>query len=227
MFIGHAAVALAVRPKVPGRSLGVLFAAAYLIDLVWPVLLLLGIETVVVEPGNTAFTPLAFVHYPWTHSLLAVFVWAVLFALVVMRPPRSRGEFLVLSGLVVSHWLLDFLTHRPDLPLYPGSATMAGLSLWQSVPATLIVEGGLFAAALVIYTRTSAPADRTGTVAFWWLVALLVVIWASGPFSPPPPNASAIGVVGLLTWLIPVWAHWADRHRVLRAGGALRTMPFA
>jgi membrane-bound metal-dependent hydrolase YbcI (DUF457 family) len=214
MFIGHAAVALAAKPRVPGRSLGILMAAAFLIDLVWPVLLLLGVESVLIRPGDTAFTPLSFVSYPWSHSLLAVVAWAVVFAFLALRGQlRPLRDVLWLSGLVVSHWLLDALTHRPDLPLTPGASPVVGLGLWNSIPATFIVEGGLFAVGLAIYLRGTRAIDRIGTAAFWSLMVLLVVIWASGPFSPPPPSQAAIGVVGLAMWLIPLWAHWADRHR--------------
>lgn len=214
MFIGHAAVALAAKPRVPGRSLGILMAAAFLIDLVWPVLLLLGVESVLIKPGDTAFTPLSFVNYPWSHSLLAVLVWALVFAFLALRGQlRPLRDVLWLSGLVVSHWLLDALTHRPDLPLTPGASPVVGLGLWNSISATFIVEGGLFAVGLAIYLRGTRAIDRIGTAAFWLLMVVLVVIWASGPFSPPPPSQSAIGVVGLAMWLIPLWAGWADRHR--------------
>lgn len=216
MFIGHAAVALAVRPKLPRHSLGVLLAAAYFIDIVWPLLLLAGLETVNVHPGDTAFTPLEFVHYPWSHSLLFAALWGVAFAFVVLRgrfgPAR---EFLGLFALVVSHWALDLVVHRPDLPLYPGSPTVLGFGLWNSVAATILVEGALFAAGLAIYLRSTKAKDRTGTLALGSLVLLLVVIWLSGPFSPPPPGETAIAIVGLLTPLIALWGHWADRHRSL------------
>ncbi len=214
MFIGHAAVALAAKPRVPGRSLGVLMAAAYLIDLVWPVLLLLDVESVLIQPGDTAFTPLSFVNYPWSHSLLAVLAWALVFAFLALRGRlRPSRDALWLGGLVVSHWLLDALTHRPDLPLTPGASPVVGLGLWNSIPATFIVEGGLFAVGLALYLRGTRASGRVGSIGFWALMVLLVVIWASGPFSAPPPSQTAIGVVGLTMWLIPLWAHWADRHR--------------
>lgn len=217
MFAGHAAVALAARPILPRQSLGALVAAAFLIDLIWPVLLLLGVEQVRIDPGNTAFTPLDFVHYPWTHSLLTAGVWGVLFAVVVLRRgPAPRREYGWLVAIVVSHWLLDALSHRPDLPLAPGTAARIGLGLWRSVPATLLVEGTLFLAAVAVYVRATTARDRTGAVALWSWLGLIFVIWLSGPFSPPPPSERAIAVVGLLMWLFPPWAAWADRHRTLR-----------
>lgn len=224
MFVGHAAVALAVRPQVPRRSLGLLFAAAYLIDLIWPVLLLFGVESVRIQPGDTAFTPLAFTHYPWSHSLFAVLAWAVLFGLLALRGRlRPVGEFLWLIGLVLSHWFLDLLAHRPDLPLFPGASPLVGAGLWRSVPATLLVEGGLFVVGLALYLRATRAKDRIGSAALWSLVGVLLTVWVSGPFSPPPPSEDAVGIVGLLMWLIPAWAHWADRHRTLVAVQATST----
>ena len=218
MFLGHAAVAFAAKPKLSHRSLGVLVAGAYLIDLVWPVLLLLGVERVEIRPGDTAFTPLAFEHYPWSHSLLGALGWGLLFAFVVLRGRLAPlGEAAWLVGLVLSHWLLDLVTHRSDLPLAPGADLRVGFGLWNSVAGTLLVEGAFFAVALGLYLRNSRAGDRTGTWALAGLVVLLAAIWASGPFSPPPPSARAIAYVGLLTWLIPLWAGWIDRHRSSRS----------
>ena len=143
MFIGHHAAAFAAKGVAPRISLGTLFAATMWLDLVWPVLLLTGAEHVRIDPGNTAFTPLDFVSYPITHSLVAVLGWglaAVILYRIVRRPWR---EALVVGAGVVSHWLLDFLTHRPDLPLWPGGPKV-GLGLWNSVPATIGVEVLLF-----------------------------------------------------------------------------------
>jgi hypothetical protein len=212
MFLGHFALALAAKPASPRTSLGTLIAAAQLADLIWPVLLLLGVETVRVDPGNTAFTPLDFVSYPWTHSLLMALVWAAGFALAYFGRTRlARGAWMV-GLLVLSHWALDFITHRPDLPLAPGAAK-AGLGLWNSVAATVVVEGALFAAGVLVYARKTRPRDRIGRVAFWALVAFLVVIYISNLMGPPPPGAAAVASVTLLMWLFVPWGAWIDRHR--------------
>lgn len=213
MFVGHAAVALAAKKTAPKVSLGWLFAAVIWLDMVWPIFLLLGIERVRIDPGNTAFTPLDFVHYPWTHSLVMALGWSVLFAVVAGRFVRDRRAQLLLGLLVLSHWVLDVASHRPDMPLWPGDSPMLGLGLWYSVPATLIVEGALFAAGLWIYVAATTPRDGTGRYGFWSLIGLMAIIWISGPFSAPPPSANAIASVGLALWLLPVWAWWADRHR--------------
>ncbi len=212
MFIGHFAVGLAAKRVAPRTSLGTLFAAAQLLDLVWPVLLLLGLEEVRVDPGNTPFTPLDFVNYPWTHSLALVLVWAVMFGLVYWTRTRYLLGGLVVGALVLSHWVLDLVTHRPDLPLAPGLPRV-GLGLWYSVPATLVVEGGLFLAGVGMYALGTRPRTLAGSVGFWTLVVVLVGIYLANVLGPPPPSPAAIGVAGLLLWLFIPWAAWVDRNR--------------
>ena len=212
MFIGHAAAALAAKPLLPRVNLALPLAAAFWVDMVWPVLLLLGVEQVRIDPGNTAFTPLDFVHYPWTHSLAAAIAWSVLFALACLK--CGRREAGILGLLVFSHWVLDALSHRPDLPLWPGSSTMIGLGLWNSVPATLIVECAIFAAGVWIYVRSAPARDRTGAWAFWGLIGFLVIAYLGNAFGPPPPNVQAIAIAGIAGFaLFTAWAWWADRHR--------------
>jgi hypothetical protein len=206
MFIGHHAAAFAAKRFAPGVSLGTLFAAAILLDLVWPILLLLGLEHVRIAPGITAFTPLDFYDYPITHSLLAAIGWSVAFAIVVRRQP------VIVGATVLSHWVLDFVTHRPDLPLWPGGPKF-GLGLWSSVPATIVVEVGLFAAALFVYLRMTRARDRAGRVSLWLLVAFLAMVYIGNIFSPPPPDTTAIGWAGLAQWLFVPWGFWIDRHR--------------
>jgi hypothetical protein len=218
MFIGHAAVALAAKPLAPRTSLALLLAAAFWVDMVWPVFLLFGIEQVRIDPGNTAFTPLDFVHYPWTHSLVAAIAWSVLFGLVFIK--SGKREAILLGLLVFSHWVLDAVSHRPDLPLWPGSGTMIGLGLWNSVTATLIVEGAMFAAGVAIYVRSAPSRDRTGTWAFWGLIGFLVIAYLGNVFGPPPPNVQAIAIAGIAgSALFTAWSWWADRHRGAGASG--------
>ncbi|MEJ8836868.1 hypothetical protein [Ramlibacter sp. AN1133] len=220
MFIGHAAVALAAKKLAPEVSLGVLLAAATWLDLVWPILVLAGVEVVRIDPGNTAFTPLDFVSYPWTHSLVLALAWSAAFALALSPWVRGRRALLVLAALVFSHWLLDFVSHRPDLPITPGDSVKVGLGLWNSVAATLVVEGALMAAGVWLYLRTTRSRDAAGRYAFWSLIVFYLAIWLAGQVSPPPPSDSAVAWAGLATWLFPLWAGWADRHRVTTARGS-------
>jgi hypothetical protein len=193
----------------------VLLVATYWLDIVWPVLLLAGIEQVRIDPGNTAFTPLDFVHYPWTHSLAAAIGWGVLFGFACWRAGKRAA--LILALLVLSHWVLDFLAHRADLPLAPGSTTTVGLGLWNSVPATILVECAMFAAGAWIYARSTAARDRIGRFAFWGLVVFLLAIYFANAFGPPPPSVNAIAIAGIAgAALVTAWAWWIDRHRSMR-----------
>jgi hypothetical protein len=214
MFVGHLAVALGAKPVAPRVPLAVLVAAAFGLDLLWPVLLLASVETVRIDPGNTAFTPLDFVSYPWSHSLLMSLVWGAAAGAVAAAALKSRRAGLVVGVLVVSHWILDVVSHRPDLPLWPGGP-LEGLGLWNSVAGTLVVEGTLFAAGVVLYLRATSARDRQGAWAFWTLMLFVSVVWISGPLSPPPPSVTAIAVTCILLGfvLVPL-AIWIERHRV-------------
>lgn len=217
MFIGHLALALGAKRAVPKVSLGWLVAATLFLDLLWPLLLLLGWERVEIAPGITAFTPLDFVSYPISHSLLTVIGWSLLvgFAYAGWRGDR-RGAW-ALALLVLSHWLLDAISHRPDMPLWPGASPHVGLGLWQSVPATLLVEGLMFALGLFAYLKGTRARDGIGR---WALLAWLAIVlgsYAGNVFGPPPPDVRSLAFVGLALFLLPPWAGWFDRHR-LRQG---------
>lgn len=214
MFIGHAAVGLASKRLAPSVSLGTLIAAPFILDIIWPVLVLAGVEHFRVDPGNTAFTHLDFYDYPFSHSLLLAVVWALLFAAFHFVRRRDARAAAVLAVGVVSHWLFDFITHRPDLPLFPGG-TKVGLSLWSSRPGTLIVELTLFAIGVALYLRATRGRDRIGSIGFWALIATLLLIYGANAVTVPPPGTSttSIAISALLIPLFFVWAAWVDRHR--------------
>lgn len=212
MFVGHLAMALGAKRVDRRLPLGAAVAAAFGLDLLWPLFLLLGIEAVTVHAGDTAFTNLAFDSYPWSHSLLAVAGWSGIVAAVGRLAYGSWTPGALLAALVVSHWVLDFVTHRPDLPLWP-AGPLAGLGLWNSIPGTIAVEGLLFACGLWLYTRATVPRDRTGRWALVGLAAVTGLVWISQPWAPPPPSAAAVAWGALLMWLLPVWARWIDTHR--------------
>ncbi|MFT5088853.1 MAG: hypothetical protein ACI906_004501 [Candidatus Latescibacterota bacterium] len=213
MFVGHFGVGLGLKSLAPRVSLGTLFLAAQFIDLLWPSLLLLGLERVEIVPGITQVTPLDFTHYPISHSLLAVVGWSLLFALVYYFLSRSRKAAFVCAGAVLSHWLLDLLTHRPDLPLYPGNSPHVGLGLWDSLAATLAVELPIFAFGTYLYLRNTAARDRVGSIGLWALIAFLLVVYMGNLFGEPPPNTTALAWVGQAQWLLIAWGYWVDAHR--------------
>lgn len=215
MFVGHTAIALAAKTKAPKVSLGWLVAAAFTLDLLWPLFLLLGIERVSIVPGATAFNPLVFDSYPWSHSLLMACVWGLCAAGVARRFGASNGVSALIGAVVVSHWILDWVSHAPDLPLWPGRSPLVGLGLWNSVYASLLVEGGIFLAGIVLYVRSTRAVDRIGSVAFWAFIAVSAAMWAAGPWSPPPPSPRTLAWLSLGGWLLVAWAGWADHHRAV------------
>ena len=173
----------------------------------------LGIEHVRIDPGNTRMTPLDFVSYPYSHSLAALVVIGILIGAAYRGVAGGRRSFVVLAALVVSHWALDYLTHRPDLPLYPGGPKV-GLALWNSMPATLVLESAMYAAGLWIYLRSTRAIDGIGRWGFISLAAFIMVAYAGNVLGGPPPSVDVIwmGALGGAVVLI-AWAWWVDGHR--------------
>lgn len=203
MFLGHFAAGLIAGRAEPRLPLGTAFLGAQLPDVLWPLLLLAGVERVEIAPGDTPVTPLRFAHYPWSHSLPMVFLWGGAAALLYrVRGGTKRASFLLLA-LAASHWVLDFVSHRADVPLLP-SGPFLGLGLWYSVAATILVEGILFLGAVALYAKT-----RSAGRGFWALMALLVVLYAANLLGPPPPNAIAIAVSQIA--LVPILWWWGNR----------------
>ena len=211
MFVGHLAVAFTGKTASRDTSLVWFVAAANLVDLIWPLLLLAGVERVRVDPGNTAFTPLAFEWYPWTHSLLMGVIWGIALALVSRRFSVAWPAARLIGALVVSHWILDFVTHRPDLSLWPWPDGLYGLGLWRSIPATFAVEGLMWIAGLALFLRVRRPLGTRGQLALWSFVLVTTLLWAISPFSPPPPSARAVALFGVFGWSILPWAWWIER----------------
>ncbi len=214
MFLGHFGLAFAARKASPSISLGALFLACQFADLLWPTLVLAGIERVEIEPGATAFTPLDFVSYPYSHSLVALILWAVIVGTIYMMATRAPAAAAVTLGLLVlSHWVLDYITHRPDMPLTMGGPQRVGLGLWNSVPGTLATEFAIFIAGIVLYLRSTAARDRIGSIGLWSLVAFMVAIYLAASFGPPPPSSAAVAWSAQAMWLLVLWGFWVDRHR--------------
>jgi hypothetical protein len=208
MFIGHFALGFAAKRAAPKTSLGTLFIAAQFADLLWPTLLLLGVEQVVIDPSLSG-APLVFVHYPISHSLLAGIGWSALLGTVYFAVSRQRRGAWIVALLVVSHWVLDVIAHRPDLPLLLSEGPKVGLGLWNWPGAELTVEFALFAACFAVYLRT--PAGQSAGFKPWVLAALLVAIQIANAAGPPPPSVEAIAWVGQAQWLLVAAAYWADR----------------
>jgi len=223
MFLGHYGLAFATKRVAPRASLGTFAFAAQLLDELWPIFLLVGVERVRVVPGLMAANPLDFEYYPFSHSLVAAAVWSVLVGGIYYAKRRDRRSATIVGLLVLSHWILDVPMHQPDLPLWPGSTMRIGLGAWRSIPLTIVLELAVFGLGLVVYLRTTRARDRIGSWALWTMVAVLLLIFLSGFTSPPPSTQRAIALGALGLWLFVPWGYWIDRHRELtEPGSALR-----
>jgi hypothetical protein len=213
VFIGHFALAFAAKRAAPRMNLGVLFVAVALADVLWPVFLILGLEHVRIDPGNTAFTPLDFVSYPYSHSLLALAVWGVALGWIARDADRARHLPLV-AGLVLSHWILDVVTHRPDMPIVPFGGPRIGLGLWNSIPLTALVESAMFLGGVWMYLACTRARDAVGRWSTIALVAFLLLAYFGDMPSTPPPNIPALEILAIAaTVIIVIWSAWADAHR--------------
>jgi hypothetical protein len=211
MFIGHFGVGFAAKSVDKKISLGTLFLASQFIDLLWPILLLLGLESVKIEPGNTAVTPLNFISYPISHSMIGVIFWGILFGVIYYVIKKNLRGSILLGVLVFSHWLLDLLTHRPDLQLFPWSDYKVGFSLWNSFTGTLILEGLIFVLGVFVFYTVSKVQSKSKQILFWSLVIFLAAVYVMNLVGPPPPSEEPIAIVGLSQWLLVAWAYWIDR----------------
>jgi hypothetical protein len=208
MFVGHFAVALVAKRATPRLSLPLLFAAVQFLDILWPVFILLGIEHARIVPGLMQASPLDLYDMPYSHSLATSILWSVLFALPLLVVRRVR-EGLVLAFCVFSHFILDFVTHRPDLPLAPGSARRFGLGLWNFRTAEVAVEALLFAAGIAVYVRGTTATKRMGSIGFGIFMAVLAAIWLGGAYGPAPPDIKVVAwslVVSMPIILLTAWA---------------------
>jgi hypothetical protein len=215
MFIGHFAVGFGSKRAAPRTSLATLFAAALLADLLWPIFLLLHAEHVEIDASAGGFTPLRFTSYPYSHSLVALAVWGALFAAGYAAIRRSGWAApLTLFLGVLSHWVLDVVTHQPDMPVTLTGPTRLGLDLWRSRAGTIAVELAMLAVGLALYVGATRARDRIGNLGLVVLVALLLLAYAGAAFGPPPPSVDAVIwsdlAGGVLTLTL---AAWVDRQR--------------
>ncbi|MBT8222742.1 MAG: metal-dependent hydrolase [Eudoraea sp.] len=210
MFIGHFAIGLLAKKNNALPSLAMMFIAVQLLDLIWPVLVLFGIESLSIDPGNTKLTHLSFDYYPYSHSLLAASFWSVLLGTCYFLFTKNRKGSLILGGLVMSHWILDFITHRPDLPLSPFTETKVGLGLWNYPILEIFLELLVFGVGAILYFKS---ADLKRKIGFWILIIFLLVVHLMNLFGPPPPNTMAVAWSANLMWIIIIWAWWIERKR--------------
>ena len=212
MFVGHLSVALAAKRLEPEISLGTLVLAAVLADLITFPLLLARVESFRLDaqfPTNRMLGDI-----PYSHSLLMDLLWAALFACAWFLRRRHGRAALLLFAAVLSHWILDVVSHRPDMQLAPGLRTFLGLGLWNSLSATLALEGGIWLLAIILFIRAAPPARP---IAFWIGVALCTLLWIGNVTNGANPDPVRAGIGGLVVFsLIVAWAYWIN-PRVARA----------
>jgi membrane-bound metal-dependent hydrolase YbcI (DUF457 family) len=212
MFLGHYGVAFAAKRAAPRTSLGALTFAAQFLDELWPILLLLGVEQVRINPRMQGSLALDFTYYPFSHSLLMAIVWGILVGGAYYLLRRNGRAAWVIGLLVVSHWLLDLPMHVRDLPLWPGaSSPKVGWGLWYSIEATYVIEFTIFAAGISTYVRATRARDRIGSFGLWVYILVLAIIYLAS--NSPPPSERALAWTTLLIWLFVPWAWWVDKHR--------------
>ena len=211
MFIGHFAPAFVAAAVTPDRPrLGVYFLAAQLVDWAFFAFLLLGVEDMRIVPGITAMNPMDLYHMPYTHSLLGSAGFAIAFALVVWLATRERVAGLLAGAVVVSHWLMDLLVHRPDLTL-AGDAPKYGLGLWNypivEMPLELVLTFGAMALFLARTRGPALPAIVLGVL----LLLLQAVNW----FGPEPEAVTpALSYTGFFAFgLLTLGAWWLGKTR--------------
>ena len=143
------------------------------------------------------------------------------FYLVVLKRPlagasNAKASARLLVVLVMSHWVLDFVSHAPDMPLWPGASPAFGLGLWNSIPATYLVEGAIWLGAIVLYLSARPLRGWKSHLAFWSFTGVSTLMWAAGPFGPPPLSAQALALFALIGWTTVPWAYAADRRAPAR-----------
>jgi hypothetical protein len=214
MLLGHYAAGLAAKKFAPQTNLGLLIAAGAFLDLIWPLLLSLRLERVLIIPGTTEVTPLFFLYYPWSHSLLMSTVWGLSLGSLYFALTRYKAGALTLGLLVVSHWFFDVPMHQPDLPLTPWGETMVGFTLWNSVPLSFLIEYSLFAVGIYLYASVTTANTKFGSWGLNTFCALGCLVYLVNFLGPPPTSTRALifGACALQGMFI-LLAMWVDRGR--------------
>src|SRR5213592_2220220 len=198
MFVGHYGVSFGAKKAEPAIPLWLLFIAVQLLDVLWAPFVLLGIEKVRIVPGFTATNPLDLYYMPYTHGLVAALGWSVVASLAYRFLARdaSRRAATIIGIAVFSHWVLDFLVHRPDLPLYDNTAKV-GLGLWNLPALALGLEALLLFGAMWLYLRHTPR--RTAMLAFG---VVMLAIQAYVFFGPPPASDKAAAATALIAYAV-------------------------
>jgi hypothetical protein len=214
MFVGHYGVSFAIKGAHKRIPLWLLFVAVQLVDVLWAIFVMMGIEKVRITPGITATNPLDLYYMPYTHSLVAAFFWsAIAFVGYKLSRDNTRNAAFLVAGAVFSHWLLDLIVHRPDLPLYDNSFKM-GFGVWNYPVLAFSLEAAVLLAGILIYVRSSraiSVAGKYGPPAF---AIILLFLQAVVFFGAPPTSPLAAALTALFSYvLLAAIAYWLERKR--------------
>jgi membrane-bound metal-dependent hydrolase YbcI (DUF457 family) len=215
MFVGHFGPSYAVKALRPAIPLWQLFIAVQFVDVIWAVLVLLGVEKVRIVPGVTASNPLDLYYMPYTHSLVAAIFWSVAAGAVVWRLTRvaNRSAAVWNGAAVFSHWVLDLVVHRPDLPLY-GNAMKVGLGLWNYPVLALSLEAALLFGGMIMYLGVTKPINVIGRVGPPVFGVAMLAIQSYVFFGPPPASPIAAATTALVSYVVfAIIAEWLARQR--------------
>jgi hypothetical protein len=215
MLVGHFAAALLAKRAEPRLSLGTAVVAATLADLLIFAFVITGLEQIEIVRGRFgAANYFKAIDIGWSHSLAMGLVWSALFGGVYWGLKRSPRGSSVIVAAVLSHWFLDALSHPPHLPLSPNGPGHVGFGLWTSVPATLLIEGGFWVAALVLYLRATRSVTSAGRYVFWGGIVVLTLSWynnIAGEAPSRPEDAPTASLIFFLLWV--GWGYWMNRAR--------------
>jgi hypothetical protein len=214
MFVGHYGVSFAIKSIEKPIPLWLLFVAVQFVDVLWAIFILTGVEKVRITPGITATNPLDLYYMPYTHSLVAALLWSGVgfIGYKVARRSASYAAFLV-AAAVFSHWVLDLIVHRPDLPLYDDTYKL-GFGLWNNPALALALEASLLFVGIFLYLRGSKALSPTGKFGMLVFGILLLIVQGIVFFGAPPSSPSAAALTALLAYVVfGGVAYWLEKKR--------------
>jgi hypothetical protein len=218
VFVGHYGPSLAAKAAQNSIPLWILFIAVQLLDVFWSIFVLLDIEKVRIVSGITATNPLDLYYMPYTHSLLGAMLWSIAAGVAYYRFRRAEGwsAGTIVGAAVLSHWVLDWVVHRPDLPLYDNSLKV-GLGLWNYPAFALVLEIAVLFGGMSLYLKTTKPVARGGRFGMLIFGVGMFAVQAYVFFGPPPTSDKAAAITALVSYLAFAGiAYWLERKRAPR-----------
>jgi hypothetical protein len=217
MFVGHWGPAFALKRWAPETPLWSLVLGVQLVDVGWSLFIATGVERVRIVPGFTESNALDLYYMPFTHSLVATFVWSAIAGVLIGVLAKQRRAGIAVALAVASHWLLDLLVHRPDLPIAGDNTTKLGLALWDYRWPAFSLEMASFFLGLALYAGGTVARDRIGRFGLIAFAVALVGIQLFNILGPPPPTPNQMAGAAFASYAgVTLVAWWIDRHRGVR-----------